>query len=152
MFQNLPIIREILLKILSWVISRRSLYFGGYQLGQIFNNGLFGDQSSEKFIISYGSYNKLLPGQKDERVTLFKQGFAFWRYSGQAMFSKGRTIIIERQPFNIKQQLAGAQVGFVTGFRGLHIDVESRLTGNSYVFMMGNARRARAFSLSLLSV
>ena len=149
-FGNFPIIKDILLKILRWVISKRSLYFGGYELGRIFNKGLSGDRSSEKFIISFGSYNKLLPNKKDEKITLFKQGFAFWRYSGKARLSNGRTMIIER-PFNIKQRLSGAQFGFMTGFKGLYLDVESKLTGNSYVFMMGNARRARAFSLSPFS-
>jgi len=150
-FGNFPIIKEILLKILKWVISQRSLYFGGYELGRILNKGLFGDRSSEKFIVSFGSYNNILPGKKDEKITLFKQGFAFWHYSGKAKLSQGRTMIIERQPFNIKQQLSGAQFGFMTGFKGLYLDVESKLTGNSYVFIMGNARRARAFGLSLFS-
>jgi len=150
-FGKLPIVRDLLLKILKWIISQRSLYFGGRELGKIFNNGLFEDRSSGKFIISFGSYNKLLPNKKDEKITLFKQGFAFWHYSGKVKLSQGRTMIIERQPFNIKQQLSGAQFGFMTGFKGLYLDMESKLTGNSYVFIMGNARRARAFSLSLFS-
>ena len=147
---NFPIIKGILLKILKWVISQRSLYFGGYEFGRIFSKGLFGDQSSEKFIVSFGSYNKILPGKKDEKITLFKQGFAFWHYSGKAKLSKGRTVIIER-PFSIKQRVTGSQIGFMTGFKGLHLDLESKLTGNSYVFIMGNARRAKAFGLGLFS-
>jgi len=150
-FGNFPIIKEILLKILKWIISQRSLYFGGYELGRIFNKGLFGDRSSEKFIVSFGSYNKILPGKKDEKITLFKQGFAFWHYSGKAKLSKGRTVIIERQPFSIKQRVTGSQIGFMTGFNGLHLDLENKLTGNSYVFIMGNARRAKAFGLGLFS-
>jgi len=150
-FGNFPIIKEILLKILKWIISQRSLYLGGYELGRIFNKGLFGDRSSEKFIVSFGSYNKILPGKKDEKITLFKQGFAFWHYSGKAKLSKGRTVIIERQPFSIKQLVTGPQIGFMTGFNGLHLDLENKLTGNSYVFIMGNARRAKAFGLGLFS-
>ncbi len=146
-----PILIEILKKILEWTFSQRRFSFADGVIGNIFSNRLFDDRSKGKFITSFGSYNKLLPNKKDEKITLFKQGFAFWHYSGKAKLSKGRTLIIERQPFNIKQQLSGAQFGFITGFKGLHIDVESKLTGNSYVFIMGNARRARAFGLGLFS-
>ncbi len=146
-----PILIEILKKIIGWTFSQRRFSFADGFLGNIFGNKLFDDRSKENFIISFGSYNKLLPNNKDEKITLFKQGFAFWHYSGKAKLSKGRTMIIERQPFNIKQQLSGAQFGFMTGFKGLYLDLESKLTGNSYVIIMGNARRARAFGLSLLS-
>ena len=146
-----PIVIEILKKILEWTFSQRSFSFADGIIGNIFSNKLFGERSKEKFIISFGSYNKLLPNKKDEKITVFKQGFSFWHYSGKAKLSKGRTTIIERQPFDIKQKVSGAQFGFITGFKGLYLDVESKLTGNSYVFIMGNARRARAFSLNLFS-
>ena len=122
-----PILIQILKKILEWTFSQRSFSFANGAIGNIFNNKLFDDRSEEKFIISFGSYNKLLPNKKDEKITLFKQGFAFWHYSGKAKLSKGRTMIIERQPFNIKQQLSGSQFGFMTGFKGLYLDLESKL-------------------------
>jgi len=146
-----PILIEILKKIIGWTFSQRRFSFADGFIGNIFSNKLFDDRSKEKFIISFGSYNKLRPNKKDEKITLFKQGFAFWHYSGKAKLSKGRTMIIERQPFNMKQQLSGAQFGFMTGFKGLYLDLESKLTGNSYVIIMGNAHRARAFGLSLFS-
>jgi hypothetical protein len=127
------------------------LFSSGSFINNIFNKGFFNDRSKEKLVISFGSYQKKLFSNKNEKLTIFKQGFASWRYSGKAKFSQGRTIIAEREPFVIKQRLKGSQTGIILGFSGLFIDVESKLTGNSYVFIMGNARRAKVFDLSPFS-
>jgi hypothetical protein len=151
LFATTPILRDILVKIIEWIFSKRSLFSSGSIISSIFNKGLFDDRSKEKFVISFGSYQKGIFSKKDEKLTLFKQGFAFWRYSGKAKLSQGRTIIAERQPFGIQQRVRGSQIGIMLGFSGLFIDVESKLTGNSYIFIMGNARRAKAFDLTPFS-
>jgi hypothetical protein len=151
LFATTPILRDILVKIIEWIFSKRSLFSSGSIIGNIFNKGLLDDRSKEKFVISFGSYQKGIFSKKDEKLTLFKQGFAFWRYSGKAKLSQGRTIIAERQPFGIQQRVRGSQIGIMLGFSGLFIDVESKLTGNSYIFIMGNARRAKAFDLTPFS-
>ena len=151
LFSTTPVLRDILVKVIEWIFSKRSLFSSGSVISSIFNKGLFDDRSKEKFVISFGSYQKGIFSKKDEKLTLFKQGFAFWRYSGKAKLSQGRTIIAERKPFGIQQQIRGSQIGIMLGFTGLFIDVESKLTGNSYVFVMGNARRAKAFDLTSFS-
>ena len=151
LFATTPILRDILAKIIDWIFSRRSLFSSGGIISNIFNKERFNDQSKDKFVISFGSYQKRIFSNKDEKLTLFKQGFASWCYSGKAKLSQGRTIIAERKPFGIQQRIIGSQIGIILGFSGLFIDVESKLTGNSYVFIMGNARRAKAFDLSLFS-
>jgi hypothetical protein len=151
LFTTTPVLREILVKIIEWTFSKRSLFSSGSVISNIFNKRFSDDRSKEKFVISFGSYQKKIFSKKDEKLTLFKQGFAYWRYSGKAKLSQGRTIIAEREPFGIKQQIKGSQTGILLGFSGLFIDVESKLTGNSYVFIMGNARIAKAFDLSPFS-
>ncbi len=74
-----------------------------------------------------------------------------WRYSDASKLLKGRTLIIGRQPFEIHQKMSGPQLGFMKGFKGIYFDFESRLTGDSYVFIMGRAHRIRAFDLTPLS-
>jgi hypothetical protein len=74
-----------------------------------------------------------------------------WRYSDTAKLLKGRTLILERQPFGIHQKMLGPQLGFMKGFKGIYIDIESKLTGNAYVFFLGRAHRIRAFDLTPLS-
>ena len=145
LIENFPILTDLLSAILSWTFSSRNLF------GNVLNLGELGDRSNEKFIISFGSYKKLNPFNNDERLSIFKQGFAYWRYKGEARLSAGRTLIADRGPFTIKQRVQGRQCGILLGFNGLFIDLESRLTGNSYVFIMGNARRARAFDLTPFS-
>lgn len=151
LFATTPILRDILAKIIDWIFSRRNLFSSGGIINNIFNKERFDDRSKEKFVISFGSYQKGIFSKKNEKLTLFKQGFASWRYSGKAKLSQGRTIIAERKPFSIQQRIRGSQIGIILGFSGVFIDVESELTGNSYVFIMGNARRAKAFDLSLFS-
>ena len=146
-----PILTEILKKILEWTFSQRRFSFADGLIGNIFSNKLFDGQSKNKFVIGFGSYQKRLLDKKDEKISLFKQGFAFWRYSGKAKLSQGRTLIADRKPFSIQQRVRGSQIGVMLGFNGLFIDVESKLTGNAYVFIMGNARRAKAFDLTPFS-
>ena len=82
---------------------------------------------------------------------LFKEGFSMWRYSDTAKLLKGKTLILERHPFGVHQRMMGPQLGIMRGFRGIFLDIESKLTGNSYVFFIGGARRIRAFDLTPLS-
>jgi hypothetical protein len=74
-----------------------------------------------------------------------------WRYSDTSMILTGRTLVIERQPFEIHQKVKGPQLGLMRCFKGIYLDIESKLTGNSYVFFMGRANRIHAFDLTPLS-
>jgi hypothetical protein len=105
-----------------------------------------------KFIISYGTYNRLNPF-KDNEINIVKPGFTMWRYHGkQGILNKnsGRTVIIDRHPFNIKR-LSGTQVGLMKGFTGVYFDIESERTGKTYTFFMGRAVRAFGIELMPLS-
>ncbi len=151
-FETFPILKVILDKIISWVTKERDYYFGKNinALLERFNLGILKDSSKYYFVFSYGTYNRWNP-RKENEIRLFKQGFEFWRYSGKSKIFKGRTLIVERHPFGIKQRVIGSQIGVMTGFRGLHIDWESKLTGNSYNLFIGRANRIRAFDTSPFS-
>ena len=152
-FETFPILKYILNKISSWITTQRGLFLGGKNSNGIFdrlNFGPFADRSKKYFVFSYGSYNRLNP-RKENEIALFKQRFSFWRYSGKSRIFKGRTLIIERQPFGIKQRVIGSQIGVMRGFRGLYIDRESKLTGNSYNLFIGRVNRIRAFDTTPFS-
>jgi len=151
-FETFPILKVILDKIVTWVTKERDYYFGKNinALLERFNLGILKDCSKYYFVFSYGSYNRWNP-RKENEIRLFKQGFEFWRYSGKSKIFKGRTLIVERHPFGIKQRVIGSQIGLMTGFRGLYIDRESKLTGNSYNLFIGRANRIRAFDTSPFS-
>jgi len=145
-FDGFPILKEIISKILAWIARERIFpIVGGNNNNGLFDKlsgGLFKGSSSENFVISRGSYNRLRPNKAN---TLFKQGFAFLRYRGGSKLIKDKTLIITRKPFGFKQRVTGTHIVFMTGFRGLFIDIESQLTGNAYTLVMGRAHRARAF-------
>ena len=152
-FEGFPIIKYLLNKILSWVTAQKGINFGGERLNAFFDMfkiGRFRGYLKNYFVVSYGMYNRWNPRKGDE-IKLFKQGFEYWRYSGKSKLFKGRTLIVERQPFGIKQRVVGSQIGFMIGFRGLYIDRESRLTGNSYYIFIGGANRIRASDITPFS-
>lgn len=150
--EKFPILKYILNKIINWATS-----FGSLNIGENLRNflekfriGYFRDLLKDNFIFSYGTYKRFNP-RKDDEVKLFKQGFEFWRYSGKSMLLKSRTLIISRQPFGIKQRVIGSQIGYMMGFRGLFIDRESKLTGNSYQIFFGGANRVKTFDTTPFS-
>lgn len=147
-----PVLKDIFVKLIQWIISSRGFPFRTNNFGNLFGENARNALSKDKFIISFGSYSKRFTNiGRDDSPTLYKRGFAYFRYSEAARLSKGRTIIADRSPFRIEQRVQGSQIGVLFGFNGLFIDVESKLTGNSYVFIMGNARRAKAFNFALFS-
>jgi len=101
-------------------------------------------------VISHGSYNRINP-KKDNTINIFKERLSFWHYGSKSKLFDGKTLIIARHPFEIKQNMKGPQFGMMKGFRGLYIDYESKLTGNSYVFFIGHASHIRAFDLNPFS-
>ena len=148
---DFPIIKSIIEKIVNWITRDRNFYILGNKIGDN-SDGLFGGllkkSNSRQFILSRGSYNRIRP-RKDNEIKLFKQGFIFWRYSETSKLFKSKTLIT--QDFSVKQRIKGKQIGIMTGFKGMYFDIESKLTGNSYVFIMGRASRARAFDLTPFS-
>ncbi|MBU1941937.1 MAG: hypothetical protein KKC68_09215 [Candidatus Thermoplasmatota archaeon] len=149
-FKAFPIIRQILEKLMDTTIGKTGFTVRGNSITGVRDWNFFPNRSKKYFVISYGTYNRLNPW-KDNQLTLSKEGLTFWRYGGTESLFKGRTLIIERQPFGIKQRVIGSHMGLMTGFRGLFFDMESRITGNSYTMFMGRAQRIRAFDLTPFS-
>lgn len=150
-FNKLPILQTLISLIIDWIMKERTPLLSGNRISDLFDNprdGLFGGSSSEKFVISRGSYNRL---RQRKENTLFKQGFAFIHYFGGSNILKDKTMILTRRPFGVKQREVGSHFVLMLGFKGLFLDVESKLTGNAYTFIMGRATRARAFDLRPLS-
>jgi hypothetical protein len=144
-----PIVQEFMTKILQLFTKERALSSSG--LGLLDLLGAFSSKlSTNYFVISYGAYHRLNP-RKDNSIDRFKERLSMWRYSDTAKLLKGRTLIFERKPFGIHQKMLGPQIGFMKGFKGIYFDIESKLTGNSYVFFLGRAHRIRAFDLTPLS-
>lgn len=147
-----PVIQTIIQKIVSWIFNDQGLFVGGNNLGDLLKNlkNPTTNERPDKFVISYGSYNRLNP-KKENTFKLFKERISFWHYGGKTNIFKGKTLIIQRRPFEIKQSIHGPQFGYMKNFRGLYIDMESKLTGNSYIFFIGRAQAIRAFDLTPFS-
>jgi hypothetical protein len=144
-----PIIRSLLHKIICYLMSQTGLYIRGINVYDLIEK-ISPNQRPDYFVISYGTYDRLNP-IKENSVERFKKGLSLWRYSDSSMLVNGRTLILERQPFGIHQRMTGPQLGLMKGFRGIYLDIESKLTGSSYVFFMGRVDRIRAFDLTPLS-
>lgn len=144
-----PVVQNLIARMLQFLTKERALAASGLNLADLL--GVFSSKlSSNYFVISYGAYHRLNP-RKDNSINRFKERLSMWRYSDTAKLLKGRTLILERQPFGIHQKMLGPQLGFMKGFKGIYIDIESKLTGNAYVFFLGRAHRIRAFDLTPLS-
>jgi len=144
-----PVVRELASKIIQFLTKERAL--GGSGLNLLNLLGVFSSKLSPNyFVISYGAYHRLNP-RKENSIDRFRERLSMWRYSDSAKLLKGRTLVLERQPFGVHQKMLGPQLGFMRGFRGIYLDIESKLTGNAYVFFMGRVQRIRAFDLTPLS-
>jgi len=147
-YKNCTITQEFILKMIQFLLNKRGVHIGGIHI-----NDLLGILSSKfrsnYFVISYGVYNRINPW-KENSIDLFKERLSIWRYSNTSAFFKGRTLILERHPFRIHQKLIGPQVGLMKGFKGIYIDIESKLTSNTYVVFIGRVDRIRAFDLTPL--
>ena len=144
-----PVVRELASKIIQFLTKERAL--GGSGLNLLNLLGVFSSKLSPNyFVISYGAYHRLNP-RKENSIDRFRERLSMWRYSDSAKLLKGRTLVLERQPFGVHQKMLGPQLGFMRGFRGIYLDIESKLTGNAYVFFMGRVQRIHAFDLTPLS-
>lgn len=148
-YSSYPVVNEIYVKILQYLLSKKPVSIGSLGFFDLLSRSAtrFG---SNFFVISYGAYHRLNP-RKENSVDLVKERLSMWRYSDSARLLKGRTIIFERHPFGIHQRMTGPQLGIMKGFKGIYLDIESKLTGNSYVFFFGGVRRIHAFDLTPLS-
>jgi hypothetical protein len=144
-YSSCPVVNEIYVKILQYLLSKKPLSIGSLGIFNLLSKSTtrFG---SNFFVISYGAYHRLNP-RKENSVDLIKERLSMWRYSDTARLLKGRTLIFERHPFGIHQRMTGPQLGIMKGFKGIYLDIESKLTGNSYVFFLGGVRRIHAFDL-----
>ena len=144
-----PVVQQLVSKIIQFLTKGRALGASGFNLLDLL--GVFSSRLSPNyFVISYGAYHRLNP-RKENSIDRFRERLSMWRYSDSAKLLKGRTLILERQPFGVHQKMLGPQLGFMRGFRGIYLDIESKLTGNAYVFFMGKVQRIRAFDLTPLS-
>ena len=146
-FTTFPIVRKLLEKVIDISSGQTGFTVRGRSISGIRDWDIFNRRVIKHFVMSYGVYNRMNPFKENE-FRISKEGMTFWRYGGVSSLFRGRTLIIERQPFGIKQRMLGSHFGLMTGFRGMFLDMESRLTGNSYVFFMGRAQRIRAFDLT----
>lgn len=148
-YSKYAVINEMFSKILQYLVKSQGFSIAGINILDLLGKSS-SRLSSNFFVISYGAYHRLNP-RKENSIDLFKERFSMWRYSDAARFLKGKTLILERHPFGIHQKMIGPQLGIMRGFRGIYLDIESKLTGNSYVLFIGGARRIRAFDLTPLS-
>ena len=148
-YKNNTIVREIISKLLQFLLKERGVLIGGSNIYEILER-LSSKFRSDYFVISYGAYNRLNP-LKQNSVYIFRQRLSIWRYSDSSNLLDGRTLILERHPFGIHQKMIGPQLGFMNGFRGIYLDIESKITGNAYVMFIGRVDRIRVFQLAFLS-
>ncbi|MBN1860374.1 MAG: hypothetical protein JW840_02810 [Candidatus Thermoplasmatota archaeon] len=150
-YGKFPIVHEIFSKIVQFLTKTQSSSIAGLNI-----LNLLGKSSSLRlisrsfFVLSYGAYHRLNP-RKENSINRFKERLSMWRYSDAARLLKGKTLILERHPFGIHQRVIGPQLGIMRGFKGIYLDIESKLTGNAYVFFIGSARRIHAFDLTPFS-
>jgi hypothetical protein len=148
-YGKFPIVQNVITNMLQFLGKEKGASIGGINLIDLL--GKFSSRFRPDYIvISFGAYNRLNP-RKENSIDRFKEGLSMWRYSDTSKLLKGRTLILERQPFGIHQKMIGPQLGLMKGFRGIYLDIESKLTGNAYVFFMGRADRIRTFDLTPLS-
>jgi hypothetical protein len=145
-YNKLPLLRDLLHKILCYLMNHQGFYVGGVDILDFFEKLPIKDRPAY-LVLSYGVYNRLNP-RKDNAVKLVKERLSMWRYSDDSKILKGRTLILERQPFGIHQKITGSQLGLMKGFKGIYIDIESKLTGKAYVFFMGRVDHIRVFDLT----
>lgn len=148
-YNKFPIIQEFLSKMIQALTRDKALSGSGLNVLDLL--GSFSLKSSSNyFVISIGAYHRLNP-RKENSINHFRERLSMWRYSDSAKLLKGRTLILERHPFGVHQKVLGPQLGFMKGFKGIYLDIESKLTGNSYVFFLGRVHRIRAFDLTPFS-
>jgi hypothetical protein len=147
-YAHFPVVQECLNKVLCYLGRSQVFSLDGLNLQDLLEK-LSPNTRPDFFVISYGAYHRLNP-LKENSINRFKERLSMWRYSDTSMLLKGRTLILQRQPFGIHQKMIGPQLGFMKGFKGIYIDIESKLTGNSYVFFIGHAHRIHVFDLSPL--
>jgi hypothetical protein len=148
-YDRFPVIKELITKIQQTLLKQADFSIAGIDLADLLGK-LSGKLRPDFFVISFGAYHRLNP-RKENSIERFKQGLSMWRYSDASRLLKGRTLVLERQPFGIHQKMVGPQLGFMKGFKGIFIDIQSKLTGNSYVIFLGSVHRIRAFDLTPLS-
>jgi hypothetical protein len=147
-YTSFPVVQECLNKVLSYLGRTQIFSLDGLDLQELLLR-LSPNTRPNFFVISYGAYHRLNP-LKENSINRFKERLSMWRYSDSSMLLKGRTLILERHPFGIHQKMIGPQLGFMKGFKGIYLDIESKLTGTSYVFFIGHAHRIHVFDLSPL--
>lgn len=148
-YGKFTIVREFISKILQFLMKEKGLSIGGININDLLGI-FFSKYRPDYFVISYGAYHRLNPW-KENSINRFKERLSMWRYSDTSKLLKGRTLILERQPFGIHQRMIGPQLGLMKGFKGIYLDIESKLTGNAYVVFIGRVDRIRTFDLTPLS-
>ena len=152
-FHRFPILQEMLGKVLCFMTGMNQGLLKGTSLGDQLSdlmNRISPNARPDYLVISYGVYKRYNPF-KENTVTHLKPGLSMWRYSTASDLIKGKTLVLERKPFGIHQRIVGPQIGLMRGFKGIYLDHESKLTGNSYIFFIGHAHRIRVFDITPFS-
>jgi len=152
-FHRFPILQEMLCKLLGFMTGMNQGFLKGTSLGDQLSALI--DQISPNarpdfLVISYGVYKRHNPF-KENTITRLKPGLSTWHYSTGTLLHRCRTLVLERKPFGIHQSIAGPQIGLMRGFKGIYLDHESKLTGDSYIFFIGHAHRIRVFDITPFS-
>ena len=148
-----PILQEMLEKILGFMKGMNTGVLKGTSLSDQLHdlmNRISPNARPDYLVISYGVYKRHNPF-KENTITRLKPGLSMWRYSDASILIKGKTLVLERKPFGIHQKIIGPQIGLMRGFKGIYLDHESKITGDSYVFFIGHAHRIRVFDLTPFS-
>ncbi len=149
LLDRFPDLKALFDRIRTFANRNPRFYLFGIPLGSNLGSNLgsaLGSRATSHFVLSYGVYHRYNPLRQNS-FTFMKDRLSGWHYRSTNLF-KGRTLILNRHPFGIGKRVIGPQVGLLRGFRGIYIDHESKLTGNSYLFFIGNADHVRAFSLT----
>ena len=145
LIDRFPDLKALFDRIRTFANRNPRFYLFGIPLGSNLGS-TFGSRASSHFVLSYGVYHRYNP-LRENSFTFMKNRLSGWHYRSTNLF-KGRTLILNRHPFGIGKRVIGPQAGLLRGFRGIYIDRESKITGNSYLFFIGNVEHIHAVSLT----
>lgn len=101
------------------------------------------------FVISHGrSYNINPLKQNEFKINRL---FTFWHYSPMGLI-QGKTLILRPLALTSSKILRGRQIGFMTRFTGIYLNIPKMFPEKSYTFFMGMARHVSGMDFSFLKL
>jgi hypothetical protein len=101
------------------------------------------------FVISHGRSYNINPFKQNE----FKINrlFTFWHYSPMGLI-QGKTLILRPLSLTSSKILRGRQIGFMTRFTGVYLNIPKMFPEKTYTFFMGMARHVNGMDFSFLKL